>query len=201
MGSFQGSQEAGHQGRRAAGGEISPLRPRYVAEDAAVHRRVPQRSGHPRLADHHRPGRGLRPDQRAGLRDRLADDHRAQSVPGGLRPGLPASLRGRLQPQGEGRRPSPSTPLERFVGDFGIEKSLKLTKLTEETHPKRSPWWARGRRACPAPTNSRAGAIRSPCSRPSASPAACCATAFPSIGCPGRYSTRRSSGFWIWASS
>ncbi len=58
-------------------------------------------------------------------------------------------------------------------------KAGSSRNLPSERPARTSPWWARDRRGSPAPSNLRAPATASPCSRRTTASAGCCATAIP----------------------
>jgi NADPH-dependent glutamate synthase beta subunit-like oxidoreductase len=85
--------------------------------------------------------------------------------------------------------------VERFIGDFGLEKGLKPSKLGESKSEKIAVIGSGPGGLTAAYQLARRG-TRSPSSRPSQRPEACSGTGFPTTVCRPASWTRRSIGSW-----
>jgi hypothetical protein len=151
---------------------------RYVEKQPPCIGALPERQRHPRLADGDRQREKLGLSLEEACDPRLASGGRDQPVPLRDGAGLPAPVRDRVQPQGQKDGAVAINSVERFIGDYAIEHEPAAAEARGRApYPRRSPSSAPGRPASPAPTSWPGAATRSRCSRPSTSPAACCATA------------------------
>ncbi len=122
MALFKACQKTGRSRRLPpSGGEISPLRPAYVPKAPPCSGGCPCGTDIRGWLTTIAQAEALRPHVREEAYriawEKITDRN---PFPGGLRPGLPAPLRGRLQPQAKRMAPSPST---RWSGSSAISES------------------------------------------------------------------------------
>ena len=106
-------------------------------EETSLPRYVPQRQPYSGVRHDHRPGRAAGQVRRAGLRGGLGDLHRHQPL---SRRSAAASAPHPARPSATGRNskaPVNINKIERAIGDFGIEKGLKLKILSDEKKPQK----------------------------------------------------------------
>ena len=103
--------------------------------------------------------------------------------------------------RGEVEQPIAIAGLKRFVSDFAVDERAAARARRGRASPRRWPSSAPARAASRAPATWPCSATRRPSSRPSPSPAACCASASPSTACPRRRCSRTSTASWRSASS
>ncbi len=130
---------------------------------------------------------------------RLGENHPGKPASPGLRPGLFPSLRRGLQPEGIRRthghqRPGALRGRLRFQGREAVCPSGGEKEGESGRHR------VRARPASLALTIWPPSGTGSPSSRPIPSSGECCATGFPPIACPRKFSTRRSRISFPWGS-
>ncbi len=120
----------------STGGEISPLRPRYVEKPPPCRVNCPAgtdiRGWLTTIAQAEAYGRTNEQALQIAW-ETIADKNPFPAVCGRVCPHPCEDNCNRKEKDGA----VAINALERFVGDFGIEKGLKLSKLTEETHPEK----------------------------------------------------------------
>lgn len=136
MGLFKEKKKIQIKAVSSGGAEISPERPQYVEKTAPCIANCPAgtdiRSWLVTIAQHEQYGRSREEAYRIAW-EKITQKNPFPAVCGRVCPHPCEDNCNRRQKDGA----VSVNALERFVGDFGIEKGLKLTKLTGETQPEK----------------------------------------------------------------
>ncbi len=136
MGLFKEKKKIQIKAVSSGGAEISPERPQYIEKTAPCIANCPAgtdiRSWLVTIAQYEQYGRSREEAYRIAW-DKITEKNPFPAVCGRVCPHPCEDNCNRRQKDGG----VSVNALERFVGDFGIEKGLKLTKLTGETQPEK----------------------------------------------------------------